>query len=164
MRQRCVPTQGSAAWQSFTFRPQDPVWAPHALLERTRKALKAYDTYLDLWWSPMRQMHSGLAGRWRIVAFMPKTSTWDTVLYWEGEGGTYRDPSPEGCLMAAQKADLWARGDDLKKLSDRLETKSKKNEDAAWREKYDGTWDHSVDVAEFAAGHKKHYDMGVPTP
>lgn len=161
MRQRCVPTQGSAGWQSYSFLPPDPSWAPSGLIERTRKALKAYDSYLNLWWSPMRGMASGLPGRWRIVCYMPRTSTWDTVLYWEGEGGSYRDPSPEGCLQAAQRCDMWARNDDLTKLAARVEDKRATKEDKQEREKFDDVWDDSVHYADYASGKRKNFDMKV---
>lgn len=158
-RLRCEPTRGSAAWQAYSFRPTDPVWAPRELIERTRKALKSYDSYLDVWWSPMRRFESELPGRWRIVCYMPNTSTWDTVLYWEGDGGEYRHLSPEGCLLAAQRCDLWARGSDLGQLSKKLDDKRHAAEDKAQATKFDDVWRDSIQYADAKTKKIQHFDM-----
>lgn len=159
VRVRCVPQEGSAGWRAFSDRPKDPVWSNRSLLERTRKALKAYDSYLDLWWSPTRRFHSEIPGRWRIVCFMPNAHVWDTVQYWEGESGEYRDPSPEGCLIAAQRCDMWARDTNLSAVSKKVDGKNDAVKERAEASKFDEVWNDSVQYADAMVGKKRHYDM-----
>lgn len=152
MRVRCAPEAGTQAHQSFTFRPADPAWAPIALVERCRTALKAYDAYLDLWWSPMRGFGGFAPGRWRVVQWLKLSGTWDTVFYWEGLKGEYREPSPDALVNKIRACDLWARDDDLGKAAKRLADENDKREEKEKRTRYDEAFDHAHDIGIRAEG------------
>jgi hypothetical protein len=132
-------------------------------LEACRRSLKAYDLDLDLWWSPVRKPRCELPGRWRVVAWLPNTGNWDTVFYWEGEDGTYRDPSPQALLNKVMQCDMWARGDNLAALSTRTDEANEKKDKAKERARLDGTFKDSMDFAESQSGIKRWYDMGRKT-
>lgn len=87
--------EGTAAFRSFHFKPPDPVWAPSSALDEARKALRAFDPRLNLWWSTTRKRDDPeRPGRWRVVEWMANQGNWSTCFYWEGENGEYRDPMP----------------------------------------------------------------------
>jgi len=100
MRQRCIPSKDTTKAKQFEFRPPDPAWAPTAAVQRARKALKAYDPYLDLWWSPAVRLGTEQPGRWCVKEWLPSTGAWDMVLVWEGPNGEYRDEFPTDVLVA----------------------------------------------------------------
>lgn len=99
MRHKVTIPEGSAAHRSFHFRPQDPIWAPAGHLEAVRKRLARHDPYISVWWSPLRRMDtSELAGRWRVVEWMPRNGNWSTAFYWEGPNGEYLEPCAEAII------------------------------------------------------------------
>jgi hypothetical protein len=105
MRQRCLPSSGTLQEKSLSFRPPDPAWAPTAAVQRARAALKAYDPYLGLWWSPAARLNDPVRpGRWTVKEWMPSVCNWDTVLVWESPSGEYRDEFPVDQLVAAVAA------------------------------------------------------------
>lgn len=101
MRQRCVPPPGSEQEKQLSFRPPDPAWAPVEALAKARAALKRYDPFLDLWWSPVIRMNADAAtpGRWTIKCWGPNSGEWDTVHIWEGPNNVFRNEFPEDTLI-----------------------------------------------------------------
>lgn len=159
-RARTSPSESSAEWQNFNFRPADPAWAPMALLERCRTALKAYDPYLDLWWSPMRGFGTLAPGRWRVVCWMQGSNTWDTVFFWEGLKNEYREPSADAMVEKIRRCDMWARGNDLGKLAKELDGKKEAADAKGERTKLDDAWTDSIAAADIVSGKRKSFDMG----
>lgn len=88
--------EASAAWKSYNFHPPDPAWTPTVALETARRRLRAFDSRLSLWWSPMRRAAEDWdrPGRWRVVEWLPNQGNWTTAFYWEGPSGEYREPLP----------------------------------------------------------------------
>lgn len=101
MRQRCTPPPGSEQEKQLSFRPPDPAWAPSEALAEARAALKRYDPFLDLWWSPVIRMGdpTGNTGRWTIKCWEQKTGGWDTVHIWEGPNREFRNEFPVDALI-----------------------------------------------------------------
>lgn len=159
-RARVAPPQHTAEAQNYAFRPADPAWAPAALLERCRAGLKAYDPYLDLWWSPMRGFGQLAPGRWRVVCWMKGQNTWDTVFFWEGLDGKYREPAVDAMVEKIRRCDLWARGTDLGQHAKRIDGKKEDADAKDERTKLDEAWGHSVDAADVAGKHRLSFDMG----
>lgn len=158
MRQRCVAREGSAEEHSLRFCPPDPVWAPAESLEKARKALKAFDPRLNLWWSPMRHFNSELPGRWRVVEFLAGSGTWDTVFSWEGPEGQYRPPLPvEPIIAKIASMDVTKHGGDLTKMSKALDAKNDKQDEKSKTAKKDDARRSAHDVAEFASNQKRTY-------
>lgn len=159
MRQRCVPVEGDSQFQSFSYRPADPAWAPVDLVARCRKALKDYDSFLDLWWSPMRGFGGERVGRWRVVEWLKSRGNWDTAFYWEGADGSYREPSPQGILAEAQKCDMWARGNDLVNASRVIDDANARREQKIKSERMDRAWDGAIDKADIQTGKRFSVDL-----
>lgn len=159
MHQRAIPDKDTETFRSFSHVPKDPDIASETI-ERCREALKAYDPYLNVWWSPARGLSKPApVGRWRIVQWVPRTGNWDTVTYWEGEDGAYRQPSPSEMLAEVQRLDLWARGDDASQLSMRLDAANARRANKAKETKHEDTFKDSIDFAEIAVGKRKSFDM-----
>lgn len=101
MRQRCLPTRDSDRAHQLDFQPPDPVGAPTLAVARARKALRAFDRYLVLHWSPVIRVMDERPGRWTIKEWGPQTGTFSTVVIWEGPNGEYRGEFPVDAMLAA---------------------------------------------------------------
>ncbi len=164
MRRRCVPNESSEHFRPFNFLPPDPDHSSETIA-LCRKALKDYDSFLNIWWSPIRgfgrRPQGEAIGAWRIVEWMPNAACWSTVSYWETESGLYRSPSPTEILAEVQRMDAWRRGEDLKVVSDGIEAKKVLADERAKTNRHEATIKEAVSFADFMGGHKKHYDMKV---
>lgn len=96
-----VEVQEGAEKRSYLFIPPDPIWAAAGALQLARKRLQDFDPRLNIWWSPSRRAWdykrdapAEMAGRWRIVEWMPNHGNWHTAFYWEGPNGEFRDFEP----------------------------------------------------------------------
>lgn len=108
---RDEPMRDTEAWRALHSCLKDPAWAPTTLLAATRKALKAHDTHLDVWWSSARE-------RWQIMHFMPRVNCWETIFYWQGHDGSYREPGPADSILRRLYAmDVTRTGKDLKQVA-----------------------------------------------
>lgn len=164
MRRRCVPNESSEHFRPFNFLPPDPDHSSETIA-RCREALKAYDSFLNIWWSTIRgfgrRPEGEPLGAWRIVEWMPKQSAWSTVSYWETADGLYRAPDPNEMLAEVQRMDAWKRGEDLKVISDKIEAKQILSTERAKANRHEATIKDAISYADFMGGHKKHYDMGA---
>lgn len=139
--------------------PPDPAWAPVGELERCREALKRHDSYLALWWSPIRGMHrEAPIGRWRIMEWLKTQETWSHVGYWETSEGLYRAPNASEMLAWVQSMDEWARDSDLHAVSRRIDAANEAREEKAKAVKHEDTWNESMKFADIVGGHVKHFD------
>lgn len=161
MRQRCTPQPGTLAAKDLTFRPADPVWANLAALATARAVLKAYDPYLDLWWSPLRgRGKPGPVGRWRIVAYRAIERSRETVMFWEGPDGEYRGEFPKDALLAeVHKRDMWAKGTDFGREVERLDRDNAALKAAQREEHRAESWRYAHDKTPYDVGAKFNVDM-----
>ena len=157
MRKR-VELQSEVARRTIRWRPQYPVWAPVASLERARRALRDYDPCLSIWWSPVRRHNDEQPGRWRVVRYSFNTGEWDTVFYWEGDNGEFLGSFHKETLLArVQACDLTKQGKNLQQVSDEVDhhndrIKAKQKSEAAER-----AWRVAHEKAEHATGLKRTY-------
>lgn len=110
MRQRCTPSPETLQAKQLSFRPPDPAWAPVEALQQVRAALKRYDPFLDLWWSPVIRMGQENPGRWTIKCWDEKSGSWDLVHIWEGPNHEYRDEFPvDAIIEVVARKDRWRK-------------------------------------------------------
>lgn len=140
MRQRCLPSSDTLQSKSLSFQPPDPAWAPVAAVQRARAVLKAYDPYLNLWWSPAVRLGDPVRpGRWTVKEWMPSVCNWDTVLVWEGPNGEYRDEFPTDRLVAAVAARS-LRGERFDRHVETKQAADKARADKAEATRFDDDW------------------------
>lgn len=157
MRRR-VELHTEADRRRIGWQPADPIWAPSAALSRARRALKAYDPCLSLWWSTVRRVGSEIPGRWRVVRFSFNTGEWDTVFYWEGDNGEFLNEFPTETLLArVQACDLSKQGKNLQEVADEIERHNDKLKARQRSEIAERAWKTAHEKAEHAAGMKRTY-------
>ena len=157
MRKRVAP-QSEAERRSVAWQPADPIWAPSAALARIRRALKAYDSYLSIWWSPMRRMASEVPGRWRVVRYSVNMGEWDTVFYWEGDNGELLNEFPvETILARVQACDLSKQGKNLQEVADEVERHNERLKETRKKQMSEQAWKTAHEQAEHASGLKRTY-------
>lgn len=158
MRARCIPPPGSEQEKQLSFRPPDPADAPAGALQRAREALKRYDPFLDLWWSPVIRIHDPVhTGRWTIKCWEQKTGAWDTVHIWEGEAGEFRNEFPVDALVAAVAAkDRWRKietaGETWMQRVERMHQENEALNAAREHERRKETLREAVDLANHQTG------------
>lgn len=163
MRQRCIPPPGSERERQLSFRPPDPADAPALALAEARAALKRYDPFLDLWWSPVIRMGdpTGLIGRWTIKCWQQHDGAWETVCIWEGPNGEFRNELPTDSLVEeVAKRDRWRR---IETASETWQRRIERMhaENAAIDEKREmthraETWREAADKAFYQSGIRKN--------
>lgn len=140
------------AGRDLAFRPPDPVWAPKGRLERIRAALKAFDPFLDLWWSPLCRFNSPHPGRWVVKEYVRSSRTWTNVMIWEGPNRQYRDEFPIEQMLdqiAARGA-----GGELRRLSKDLDRKNRDVDEKRELEHKIGTYREAADEAWYTSGQR----------
>ncbi len=150
MRSTVKPPIGGAAWRSYHFKPSDPFWAPTRALKEVRRRLHAFDSDLNVWWSPMRGSDTSQPGRWRIVQWMPRLMNWTTVFYWETESGGYRSVDPVSPVLRK----LARIRCDMQELSRRVEEQNEARDRARRDELMNTCKDYFQDYAARMRGEK----------
>jgi hypothetical protein len=155
MRQRCIPPPGSEQEKQLSFRPPDPAWAPVEAVQRARAALKRYDPFLDLWWSPVIRITDAVhPGRWTIKAWEQKGGAWDLVHIWEGPDGSFRNEFPVDALIEVVaykdrwRTDATANETWAARIA-RMDRENQARDDAAELDKRAETWRWAVDKANY---------------